>query len=410
MPPTVDFLIIGGGLAAATAMETLLQCEIDGKRIALVGAETELPYHRPPLSKGYLLGRASRESVFVKPRAFYQTAGVSLFLGTRATALHPGEKTVDTDRGGSLRYGKLLLAHGCSLKRLSVPGGDLPGIFYLRTLADADRLIAASGRRTHAVVVGGSFIGMELASAFAQRGIKTTLLHRGAQVFDKLESPEASRFFHAVFTEHGVTIRTEDAAVAFERAAGRERRLKVTTKRGDMLAADLVAAGVGVAPDTDWLTSSGLTIDNGIVVNEYLEASLPDVYAAGDIANFFDPLYGRQRRIEHWATAIDHGKAAGATMAGRREPYGAVSYFFSDIFDLSFEYFGDASGTTATIERGSFAERAVTIFYLQERTVRAAFTLGRPKERKALIQLIAARRPADGEALANVHHPLPVLS
>lgn len=402
-----DFLIIGGGLAGATAIQELRTRGTDGKRIALIGAEPEVPYNRPPLSKGYFLGRESRASLFVKPREWYETAGVSLMLGTRATALHPDTKTIETDKAGSVQYGKLLLAHGCALRRVSVPGADLPGIWYLRTLADADHLIAASARGKHAVVVGGSFIGMELASGFAQRSLKTTLLHRGTEVFDKLGSPEASRFFHDYFSSHGVTIRTEDEAVAFERETGRQQLLNVITKRGDMLGADLVAVGVGVSPDTGWLQSSGIRLDNGVVVNEFLEASIPDVYAAGDVANFFDPLYERQRRIEHWDTAIQHGKVAGANLAGQRLAYAAVSHFFSDVFDLSFDYYGDAVGTDRVVRRGSFSDRSVTLFFLDGDVVRAACTLGRPKERKALVALIAARTPVDADALADLSHPLP---
>lgn len=406
MTSTTDILIVGGGLASATAIETLLREGVDGKQIALISAERELPYHRPPLSKAYLLDRQQRESVFVKPRSFYEAAGVRLLLGTRVTRVDPVAHAVETDTAGSLTYGKLLLAIGCAARTLSIPGSDLPGIFTLRTLADADRLKAATARARSAVVVGGSFIGMELASAFAQKGLRTTLLHRGADVFDKLGSPEASAFFAQYFTERGVTIRTEDEAAAFARNA--DGALVVHTKRGDALAADVVAVGVGATTETDFLQGSGIAVDNGIVVNEYLEASVPGVYAAGDVANFFDPLYGRRRRIEHWDTAIQHGKVAGGNMAGKRVPYGAVSYFYSDVFDLSFEYFGDATGADQTVVRGSFQEKAVTLFSCQGNTVRAAFTMGRPRERKALTELIRTQRQLrDTKELSDSRLPLP---
>ncbi len=418
--PRVDFVIVGGGRAGASAIETLLKHGVDGKRITLIGAETELPYNRPPLSKGYLLNREARESVFVKPRSFYDTAGVELLLGTRVTAVRPDAHAVTTDAGQTITYGNLLLATGCAARRLTVPGSDSPGIFTLRSLADADALNIAAARSRRAVVVGGSFIGMELASAFAQRGLETTLLHRGTAVFDKLGSPEVSAFFAEYFSARGVTVRTEDEAMAFARTP--DGSLAVTTKRGDTLGADLVAAGVGVTPDTDFLRGSGIAVDNGVVVNEYLEASVPDVYAAGDIANFLDPLYGRQRRIEHWDTAIQHGKIAGANMAGhpptrigdsvwnqgQRTAYDAVSMFFSDVFDLSFEFFGDATGTDQTVQRGAFTDRAVTLFFLSSGIVRAAFTMGRASERKALIALIRNRhRVADQGALSHPDVPLP---
>lgn len=402
-----DFLLCGGGLATATAIETLLAAGVDGRRITLVSADSELPYHRPPLSKAYLLDKEPRDTVFVKPRSFYETAGVTLHLSTRVRAVDPTTHGVTTDTHETLQYGKLLLATGCKVRTLSVPGSTLPCIYYLRTLADADVLKAAMRAATSAVVVGGSFIGMELASAFAQKGLHTTLLHRGTAVFEKLGSPEASAFFARYFADRGVVIRTGDTATSFEQETG-EEMMRVLTTRKDMLPADLVAVGAGVVPDTDYLDTSGLHLDNGVQVNECLEASLPDVYAAGDIANFFDPLYGRRRRVEHWDTAIQHGKVAGASMAGQRTPYAAVSSFYSDVFDLSFEYFGDATGTTAVIRRGSFDERAVTLCFVEGNIVRAAFTMGRMKERKALIALIRAQMAlANPQELVNAAVPLP---
>lgn len=403
-----EFVIVGGGLAGATTVETLLSGGVAGNRITLVAAEPELPYHRPPLSKGYLLGKRTRDSVFVKPKDFYERAGVMLLLGTKVTTVQPEAHTVTTDQGETLQYGKLLLATGCAVRKLTVPGGDLPGVFTLRTLADADALRAAQERAKSVLIVGGSFIGMELASAFAQKERHTTLLHRGKEVFDKLASPEASAFFARYYEERGVSIRTEDEATAVERRLGSDGPLTVTTKRGDTVTADFVAVGIGVAPDTQYLETSGITLDNGIVVNEYLEASVPDVYAAGDVANFFDPLYARHRRIEHWDTAIQHGKIAGANLLGKHEAYSAVSYFFSDVFDLSFDYFGDATDTDHTILRGSFADKAVTLFYLQGSIVRAAFTMGRPKEQKVLKALIRTQQPLpDPTILSDEGVPLP---
>lgn len=410
MREAFDVVVVGGGLAAANAIETMIAKGIAGARIALVASENELPYSRPPLSKGYLLDREDRASVFAKPRKFYDDAHIRLFLGVSATGVDPAAHTVTTARGDVLRYGRLLLAQGCGLRKLTVPGSDLPGIFYLRTLADADALKAAIPQARTAVVVGGSFIGMELASAFSQKGLKTTVLHRGTAIFDKLGSPEASAFFTTYFSDHGVTIETEDEAAAVER--GSPSGLLVRTKRGRAVPGDIVAVGIGVVPHTDFLLGSDITVENGIVVNEYLEASAPDVYAAGDVANFLDPLYGRQRRIEHWDTAIQHGKVAGANIAARdasaRVPYSAVSYFFSDIFDLSFEYFGDATGTDRAVLRGSFQEKAVSVFSFQGNIVRAAFTMGRPRERRQTIGLIQRRAAiADLGALADAAKPLP---
>lgn len=409
MNVSADFVIVGGGLASATAIETLLAAGVEGRRITLISADCEVPYHRPPLSKAYLLDKEPRDSVFVKPRSFYEAVGVTLHLSTTVLAVDPTAHRVTTDRVGTLPYDKLLLATGCTVRTLSVPGSTLPCIYYLRTLADADALKAAAAHASEAVVVGGSFIGMELASAFAQKGLRTTVLHRGTAVFERLGSRDASAFFARYFIERGVHIRTEDEVVSFEKETG-ERMMRVLTTRKDMLSADLVAVGAGVEPDTKYLTTSGLHIANGVLVNEYLEASAPDIYAAGDIANFFDPLYGRRRRIEHWDTAIQHGKVAGANMAGQRTPYAAVSSFYSDVFDIHFEYFGDATGTTDVIQRGSFDERSVTLFFTDGNIVRAAFTMGRMKERKALIALIRSRKTLENlQELGNAMAPLPIM-
>ncbi|TSC64121.1 MAG: ferredoxin reductase, partial [Parcubacteria group bacterium Gr01-1014_106] len=240
--PASDFLLVGGGLASATALERLLKSGVEGTRITLIGAEPELPYNRPPLSKGYLLDRETRESIFVKPQAFYEGAGVRLVLGTSVQRVDTTAHTIQTDHGDTYPYGKLLLAQGSALRRLTVPGSDLPHIFYLRTLADSDALKNAITRAHTAVVVGGSFIGMELASAFAQKGLQTTLLHRGKEVFDKLGSPEASRFFADYYAKHQVAIRTEDEATSFAKTPD-GNAVAVTTKRSDTLTADIVAAG-----------------------------------------------------------------------------------------------------------------------------------------------------------------------
>jgi NADPH-dependent 2,4-dienoyl-CoA reductase/sulfur reductase-like enzyme len=400
-------ICLGGGRASAETIDTLLKAGVSGKTIALVGAERELPYNRPPLSKGYLLERESRDSLFVKPAAFYAEKKVSLFLNARALAVDPAARTVALDDGHVLEYETLLIATGSTPRRLSVPGENLPGIFTLRTVGDSEQIRRATETAKTAVVVGGGFIGMELASAFAQKGIRTTILHRGTAVFDKLGSPEASAFFAKYYEDRGVTIRYEDAAVGFE---GDARVSGVRTKKGETLPADLVGVGVGVVPDIAFLQGSGITMENGVKVNEYLEASAPGVYAAGDVASFFDPLYERHRRIEHWDTAIQHGRVAGKNMAGKHEPYAAVSYFFSDIFDLSFDYFGDAEGTDTAVLRGTFESGAVTVFYLKDSVAHAACMMGRPKERNATIALIKQRTQVDAPALQAVDMPLPTPS
>lgn len=400
------YVFLGGGLTSGTAIVNLLAAGVPGSEIVLVAEEPELPYNRPPLSKGFLLGREKRASIFVKPSSFYTERGVTIFQKTRATRVDPSTHRVELSTGDVLFYKKLLLATGCTPRRLSVPGANLPGVHTFRTVADAETLRAAvAGGLKTAVLVGGGFISLEIASALAQRGVQTTILHRGTAMLDRLGSPEISSFFAGVFLKHGVSIRYEDEAVEM---VGTDRVTAVCTKRGDSFPANLVIVGIGVVPETGFLEGSGISITpQGITVNEYLETSVLDVYAAGDVTSFFDPLYGKHRHIEHWDTAIQHGKIAAKNMRGQRTAYDAVSYFFSDLFNLSYDYFGDAEGTDRVIRRGSFEERSVTLFSLQENIVRAAFMLGRPRERKQTIALIKNRQPVETNVLADLTQPLP---
>ncbi len=398
-------VLLGGGLASAAALETLLTRGVPGSTIALVASEPVLPYHRPPLSKGYLLGRKTRESVFYKPPAFYEDHGVSVLLGRRATSVDPATRVVAVDDGRTLAFERLLIATGCTPRTLTVPGSTLGNIFTLRTLADADAILTAMKTARTAVVVGGGFIGLEVASTLSHKGVSTTILHRGDRLFDRLGSKEISQYFEDLFHLHGVTLLMNDEVLSFE---GEARVATVVTRQGARIPAELVIVGIGVTPNVHCVAGTALDVTDGIRVNELLETSLPGVFAAGDVANFFDPLFEKHRRIEHWDTAIQHGKVAGANMAGAGSAYNTVSYFFSDLFDLSFDYFGDAEGTTEVITRGSFTDRAVTLCYLKEHIARAAFTMGRPKERAALIALIRERTPIlDVRALANPALPLP---
>ncbi len=401
---TRDFVLVGGGVTSAAALEALLREGIAGSRITLIASEPWLPYHRPPLSKTYLLGTKPRERLFVKPEAFYGDHGVNVMLGVLVTGMNTPTRCLTLSSGQSLTYRTLLLATGCLPHTLSVPGNDLPGVFTLRTLDDADRIRAWLPRTRHAAVIGGGFIGMELASVFAQRGLDTTILHRGHALFDKLGVPEASRFFEQYYRDRGVAIRFQDEVVALE---GQDAVATLRTATGAVLPAELVAVGIGAIPDISFLKGSGIALGNGVTVNEYLETSLPDVYAAGDIADFFDPLYGRHRRIEHWDTARRHGTIAGQNMAGRRTAVAGVSTFFSDIFDLSFEYFGDATGTDMIVTRGSFVEKSVSVFFLMKNSVRAAFTMGRPRERTRVLALIEQQiRLPTPTILADIRQPL----
>ena len=400
-----DYLIIGGGLAGATAVKELLLMGAQGS-IGMLAAETGLPYERPPLSKDFLLGQAPRDSLFLLSERVYREHGVGLHLGTPAASVSPGRHLVTSAGGDEFEYGSLLIASGCAVRRLQIPGTDLPGLFYLRTLADAEALKQAIAGGGHAVVIGGGFIGLEVASALAQRDIGVTIIHRADRLFERFASEELCSFFERHYLDHGVHVVYEDEV---RRLEGDGRLRKVVTRAGRTLPCDFVFAGIGVEPGVAYLEGSGIEINNGIVVNEYLQAGAPDVFAAGDVANFFDPVFGRRRRIEHWDNAITQGRLAARNMAGVREPFAGVSYFYSTVFGITYEFFGDLSGYDEMVLRGSFDRKTAALLYLGGGVLRAALLLNRPPaERRAVQQLIVSRQQIGSlqEQLADDHFML----
>ena len=374
MTKHVDFLLIGGGLASATAAETLRKEGAEGK-ITIISAENFLPYHRPPLSKSFLLEVQEEDRILVNKEDFYHENRIDVILNTKALRVHPQRKTVETDSAGEFHFSKLLIATGCCLKKLSVPGADLSGIYYLRTIASAKALRQAMEKAKKAVVIGGSFIGMELASTLAQKGIKVTLINQESIVFDKLHSPEISEFFTDYYRARGVEIFCGETIKEIQ---GKKRVKRVVTNTGKEFLCDLVAIGVGVVPETEFLRGSGIDMDDGIIVDEYMQTNNQDVYAAGDVANFFDPVFGKHRRIEHWDNAIKQGQIAARSMMGKRQAYRAVSYFFSDVFDLTFNFIGDTTGVEQRIVRGSMENKSFSVLYLRDNMLSAAFLMGRP--------------------------------
>lgn len=388
----VDFLLIGGGLANATAAKTLREEGAKGK-IVIISAEDFLPYHRPPLSKEFLFRGQEKENILVFKESYYREKKIDVILGTKALAVHPDSKIVETDNAGEFKYGKLLIATGCSLRRLDVPGADLAGIYYLRTIADAEALREAMSRTKRAVIVGGSFIGMEIASSFTRSGIQTTIITQENLVFDKLDSPEISEFFIEYYKSHGVDIILGEKIKEFQGKnsvdSKTSRVIDVVTITGKNFPCDIVTVGVGVTPDTEFLRGSGIKLEDGVLVNQYMQTNKPDIYAAGDVANFFDPTFRRCRRIEHWDNAIKQGQIAARNMMGRGQPYRAVSYFFSDVFDISFNFFGYAVDADERIIRGSTKDESFSLLYLKDGVLRAIFSLGlSPAETKAAESLI----------------------
>lgn len=382
-----DFVVVGGGLAGATAVETLRTEGAEGS-ILLLAAEPHLPYHRPPLSKTALTAEQALPPKQVLSKARYRELAVELLLDTPVSAIDPTQKLVRTKPGADIHYERLLIATGASARRLALPGAALPGVFYLRSLDDAEAIRARVQDARRAVVIGGSFIGLEVAASLRQTGMEVTLLERG-DLLGKLHMPGISAFFHRGFDQHGVEIIVGDSPTAFRGEIAVEA---VEMQSGRTIACDMVVIGIGVAPETGFLQGSGIALDNGIVVDRFLQSSQPGVFAAGDVANFFDPIFCRQRRVEHWDNAIRQGRTAARNMLGQRVPYNEVTYFYSEMFDLSFNMLGYAEARDERIERGSLQSKSFASFYLRDDVPRALFSFGRPTQETKVTELLIKHR------------------
>ncbi len=387
MEKHVDFLVIGGGLAGATAVETLRAEGAQGS-ILLLSEDTQLPYQRPPLSKAFITSVRPPVAHLVLPESKYQELDIDVLLETRVAALDPAKHLIKTQSGKKIHYKKLLIATGARPIRLQVPGSELAGIHYLRSVADAQAIRTSIETAKRAVVIGGSFIGVEVAASLRQRNIEVTLIEP-ASLLHKLKMPAISAFFQKTLAQHGVQVLVGDAPASF---GGDARVREVLTQGGKTILCDMVVVGVGVTPDTEFLQGSDIDVDNGIVVDQYLQASQPDIFAAGDVANFFDPVFNCQHRIEHWDNAIKQGRLAARNMLGQHLPYDEVSYFFSHVFDLSFNLLGLIEEPYEKIDRGALEAGSFASFYLHNNVLRALFTLGRPSDETKVTEVLIKNR------------------
>jgi NADPH-dependent 2,4-dienoyl-CoA reductase/sulfur reductase-like enzyme len=387
-----ELVIAGGGLTAARAIKSYREAG-GGGQIALVSKESDLPYHRPALSKRYLRGETT-DAPFAEDEAFYRDHDVDVVLDTTATAVDASSGMVATD-GGPFHYKKLLIATGASPRRLHVPGAELEGVYSLRTLRDSQAIRSAAGSAEHAVVVGGGFIGMEVAASLRQLGLAVTLIHLGRGLFDQFSSPGLSAELVALYREHGVDLLLGQEVAGFG-SDGQRRLSYVEAKSGLCVEAEIAVVGVGVIPNVDFLADSGLPLDNGIVVNQRFETGAPGVYAAGDVANFFDPLYGRQRRIEHWSNANYQGTEVGKVLAGSGDGYDTVSSFFTEVFGTTIKVFGDVSHFDDLTTEGSLTDGTLVTSYGDRGRLVGALTVGASDDLQVLLrELLADHAPTD---------------
>jgi len=365
---TYRYLIVGAGLAGAAAIEGIRAHDPDGT-ILLLGDEAELPYDRPPLTKKLWFGQKQVADIYVHPVAWYESQGVQLVPGTEVTRLDPARKVVMDRKGTTYGYEKLLLATGGRPKRLTVPGGDLEGVCYYRYLADYRRTRAQAVAGASAVVIGGGFIGSEIAAALAINNVHVTMIYPGRHLVPRVFPADLGSALQEAYRARGLTILAGDTVSAIAHQHG---RFVVITAAERELESDLVIAGIGLDPDVSLAAEAGLETGDGVVVNEYLQTSHPDVYAAGDNALFPYLALGDRRRVEHWDNAIMQGRCAGRNMAGAGAPYDHLPYFFSDLFEFGYEAVGEVDPRLEVFADWTKEYDTGVLYYLADGKVRGA--------------------------------------
>jgi 3-phenylpropionate/trans-cinnamate dioxygenase ferredoxin reductase subunit len=398
MTTDTTYLIAGASLAGAKAAETLRQEGFDGP-LMLIGEEHELPYERPPLSKGYLLGSAERETIYVHPLQWYAEHDIDLRLGVTVTGIDPAAHEVRLADGGRVGYAKLLLTTGSAPRRLPVPGADLDGVLYLRSVADCERIKAAFGVASRVAVIGAGWIGLETTAAARAAGVEVTVLEMAELPLLRVLGREVAQVFAGLHREHGVELRF---GVQVAEIAGRDGKVAgVRLADGSYVEADAVVVGIGINPNTQLAATANLKVDNGVVVDAQLRSSNPDIYAAGDIANAYHPLFGKHLRVEHWANALNQPQTAAKAMLGQNAAYDRVPYFYTDQYDLGMEYSGyvEPGEYDEVVFRGDVAGREFVAFWLGGGRVLAGMNVNVWDVNDAIQALVRAGNPVDKDAL-----------
>jgi 3-phenylpropionate/trans-cinnamate dioxygenase ferredoxin reductase component len=394
----VDHLLVGGGLAAANCARWLREAGGEGS-ILLVGREFDPPYNRPPLTKGYLQGKESREDALFRPDEWWSEQDIELLTRTSVMKLDPSERVATLSTKEEIEFGNALLATGANVRRLRAEGGELEGIHYIRAFGNSEALKAEAEQAERAVIIGGSYIGTEVAASLtAAHENKCSIVMLEDVTLEGQFGPEIGGFFQSVLEEHGVDVHGGDELDRFEGSGGRVGR--VVTKGGVEIDCDLVVIGAGVVPDVMLARSAGLALGErgGVLCSAGLESSVPGIYAAGDICEWDSALHGGHLRVEHWDVAFNHGKTAALNMLGQGVEHDAVPYFFSDLADWSsMEYVGP--GTGEPVVRGSLAEGSFTAFYVDDGRVTAALTVGRSDDLEHAQRLMKQRKSVDTDAL-----------
>jgi NADPH-dependent 2,4-dienoyl-CoA reductase/sulfur reductase-like enzyme len=375
------YLIIGGGVAAGFAAQEFAQQNAGVGKVGIITADSSLPYDRPPLSKSFLAGASSHEDILLKKAVFYREHGIQVSTRTSVINLDLRRRILHCEPTGKIGFEKLLIATGSEVRRLDLPGATLKGLYYLRLLQDAQALRRQIKKGRRAVVIGSGFIGMEVASVLAAGGVETTLIFPQDRVWSKLFTPEMSTWFQRYFEKRGVKLMAEKRVSAL---LGNKTVRAVGLASGEEVTADIVVAGIGVVPATRLFEKTSLQLKDGIRVNEFLQTNHPGVWAAGDVSNYPDKVFEKRRRLEHWDNAVEQGRCAVRNMMGKPQPFIHVPYFFSDLFDLSYEFWGDAAGADEVVYRGKMESGKFSVWWFRKERLVAAFVMSRPEEERQM--------------------------
>ena len=396
------FVVIGAGQAGGRAVETMRAEGFMG-RIVLLGAEPHVPYERPPLSKQMLIGDDGPERTYLRDAAFYRDNHIELRLGAVAVAIDRGARSVRLSGGDTLSYDKLLLTTGARVRRLSAPGADLADIHYLRDIADSLAIRKRLEEGASLVMVGGGYIGLEVAAAARSRGVRVTVLEMAPVAMNRVVAPEIGRFFEAVHRERGVDIRTGVSVEGFE---GDGRVERVVCAGGTSVPAGFVVVGVGIDAAAELAEQAGIAVDNGIVVDACGRTSDAHVFAAGDVANHPNSMLGRRLRLESWQNAQNQAIAVARAMCGNAEPYAEVPWFWSNQYDLNLQMVGLPEKWDRLVVRGDMASRKFSAFYLDDGTIVAANAINIPRDIRVARALIEQKARPDADRLADPDTPL----
>jgi len=396
------FVIVGASLAGAKAAETLRAEGFDG-RLVLIGEEAERPYERPMLSKEYLRGEKPAAKLYVHDEGFYADNGIELMTGTRVQSLDPGAHEITLAGGARMSYSRLLLSTGAAPRRLPLPGADLPGVAYLRAMGESDALRAAITAASRVVVIGAGWIGSEVAASARHLGAEVAIVAPEAVPLVRVLGPEVGGVYRDLHAGHGVDLHlsTQIEAIVGDGAAS-----GVRTTDGVVIEGDLVVVGVGVTPRVELAKLAGLTVENGIVVDEFLATSVPDVFAAGDVAATWNTRYNKRIRMEHWANALNQGPVAARNMLGQHTAYEKLPYFYSDQYDLGVEYNGYADDWDRVVVRGDRSGREFLAFWLKDGRVLAGMNANIWDQGDDIKALIRSGASIDPDRLADPSVPL----